>query len=109
MWVLKTHTKTDKMNDLCQNIRQDFDIYWNIDHQKAKKLNGEKNKTHTQTSEQPTKQPKKQRNGHNNQPTNQQTSFVFVWSDVRVGAIACGQAIQIKRQHASNHANQHKS
>ena len=33
-----THIKSDKINDLCQNIRQDFDIYRNIDHQKAKKL-----------------------------------------------------------------------
>ena len=35
MWVLKAHAKID---DFCQNNRQDFDIYWNIDHQKAKKL-----------------------------------------------------------------------
>ena len=33
-----THTNTDKINDVCQHIQQDFDIYWNIDHQKAKKL-----------------------------------------------------------------------
>ena len=30
------------------------------------------------------------------------------WSDAVAGAIACGQTKQIKRQHASNHANQHK-
>ena len=38
LWVLNAHTKSDKINDFCQNIRQDFDIYRNIDHQKAKKL-----------------------------------------------------------------------
>ena len=31
LWVLKAHTKTDKIDDVCQNIRQDFDIYRNID------------------------------------------------------------------------------
>ena len=34
LWVLKAHTKTNKIDDFCQNIRQDFDIYWNIEHQK---------------------------------------------------------------------------
>ena len=38
LWVLKTHTQNDKINDIGQNIRQHFDMYWNIDHQKAKKL-----------------------------------------------------------------------
>ena len=38
LWVLKAHAKTDKIDDFCQNIRQDFDIYWNIEHQKTKKL-----------------------------------------------------------------------
>ena len=37
-WVLKPHTKTEEIDDVCQNIRQDFDIHWNTDHQKAKKL-----------------------------------------------------------------------
>ena len=35
------HTKINKINDLRENIRQDVDIYWNIDHQKAKKLKKE--------------------------------------------------------------------
>ncbi len=35
-------------------------------------------------------------------------SPVFFWSDAMAGAIACGQTKQIKRQHASNHANQPK-
>ena len=38
LWVLKAHTQTDKINDFCQNIRLDFDIYRNIDNQKAKKV-----------------------------------------------------------------------
>ena len=43
-WVLKAHTKTDKIGGVCQNIRQDVDIYWNIDHQKAKKLKKQQRK-----------------------------------------------------------------
>ena len=27
-----------QFDDVCQQIRQDLDIYWNIDHQKEKKL-----------------------------------------------------------------------
>ena len=38
LWVLNAHTKTDKIDDVFQHIRQFFDIYWNIDHLKAKKL-----------------------------------------------------------------------
>ena len=38
LWVLKAHTNTDKIEDVCQNIRQGFDTYRNIDYQKAKKL-----------------------------------------------------------------------
>ena len=26
----KSHAKIDKINNFCQNIRQDFDIYWNM-------------------------------------------------------------------------------
>ena len=44
LWVLKAHTKTNKIDDLCQNIRQDFDIYRNIDHQKARQLKREQRK-----------------------------------------------------------------
>ena len=40
--------------------------------------------------------------------TNKQGRLFFVWSDAMVGAIACGQTKQIKRQRASNHANRHK-
>ena len=95
------------MGDFCQNIRQDFDIYRNIDNQKAKKLKKKqrkKNKTHKQTSEQTNKQTNKQRNKTNKQAV----SPVFFWSDAMVGAIACGQTKQTKRKQASNHANQHK-
>ena len=38
LWVLKAHIKPDKIHDVGQNICQYFDIYRNIDHQKAKKL-----------------------------------------------------------------------
>ena len=65
LWVLKAHTEINKIDDHCQNIRQDFDIYRNIDHQKAKKLKKKqrkKNKTHKQTSGQTNKQTSKQRN-----------------------------------------------
>ena len=64
LWVLKAHTKIHKMNDNCQNIRQDFDIYRNIDNQKAKKLKMKQktNNTHTQTSDQTNKQTNKRTN-----------------------------------------------
>ena len=67
LWVLKAHTKTNKIDDFCQNIRQDFDIYWNIDHEKTKKLKKKqrkKNKTHKQTSDQTNKHTTKQRKPH---------------------------------------------
>ena len=64
--VLKAHIKIYKIHDFCQHLRQDFDIYRNIDHQKAKKLKQEtkenKNKTHKQTRDQTNKQTNKQRN-----------------------------------------------
>ena len=31
-------SRSSHFDDFGQNLRQDFDIYWNIDHQKAKKL-----------------------------------------------------------------------
>ena len=40
--------------------------------------------------------------------TNKRCRLFFFWSDAMAGAIACGQTKQIKRQQASNHANQHK-
>ena len=57
LWVLKAHTKICKMYDFGQNLRQDFDIYRNIDHQKAKKLEKETRgkKTHKQTRDQTNK------------------------------------------------------
>ena len=70
LWVLKAHTKTDRIDDVWQNVRQDFDIYRNIDHQKAKKLKKKqrkKNKTHKQTSDQTNKQTSKQRNNKDKQ------------------------------------------
>ena len=54
LWVLKAHTQIYKNYDFCQNLRQDFRIYRDIDHQKAKFVksnNGKKNKTHKQTKD----------------------------------------------------------
>ena len=111
LWVLKAHTKTYKIHDVCQNLRQDFDIYRNIDHQKVKKLKKEtkeKQKRHTNKPE--TKQINKRTNKETTKTknTNKRCRLFFFWSDVMAGAIACGQTIQIKRQQASNHANPHK-
>ena len=47
--VLKAPIKTDRIDDLCQIIRQDFDIYRNIDHQKAKKLKKKQRKKEQDT------------------------------------------------------------
>ena len=47
LWVLKAHTKIHKMNDNCRDIRQEFDIYRNIDNQKAKKLKRKQKKQQT--------------------------------------------------------------
>ena len=67
LWVLNAHTKTDKIDDLCQNIRQDFDIYRNIDNQKAKKLKKkQKEKQTTHTNKQATKQINKRTNEQTN-------------------------------------------
>ena len=96
-------------DDVCQNVRQDVDIYWNLDHQKAKKLKKKqtkKNKTHKQTGEPTNKQMNKQRNEKNKQP-NKQCRLFFCWSDAMAGAIACGQTKQMKRQQTNNHANRH--
>ena len=35
LWVLKARTKTNRISDFCQIVRQDFRIYRNIDHQSA--------------------------------------------------------------------------
>ena len=40
--VSYAHIKINKIDNVCQNIRQDFDIYRNIDNQKAKKLKKKK-------------------------------------------------------------------
>ena len=67
MWVFKSQTKTDKINDLYQIIRQAFDIYWNIDHQKAKKLKKkQKEKRIRHTSKQASKQINKRGNKETN-------------------------------------------
>ena len=58
-------SENDKIEDVCQDNRQDFDICQNIDHQKTKKLKKKhktNNKTHKQTSDQTNKQTNKQRN-----------------------------------------------
>ena len=62
LWVLKAHTKSDKIDDFCQNIRQDFDIYLNIDHQKAKKLKKEQRRRTRHTNKQAIKQINKRTN-----------------------------------------------
>ena len=67
LWVLNAHTKIHKMNDNCQNIRQDFDIYRNIDNQKAKKLKKKQKKKQTRH---PNKQATKQINKRTNEQTN---------------------------------------
>ena len=70
LWVLKARTKTDRISDFCQIFRQDFRIYRNIDHQKAKELKQQqwkKNKTHKQTKDRTSKQTNKQRNEKNKQ------------------------------------------
>ena len=80
LWVLNAPTKTNRIDDVCQNVRQDFDIYRNIDHQKAKKLKKKqrkRNKTHKETSEQTNKQTNKQRN-NKNKKNKQAMSFVFL-------------------------------
>ena len=77
LWVLQAYIKIHKIGDHCQNIRQDFDIYRNIHHQKAKKLKKQtkvKHKPHKQTSDQTIKQTNKQRNKTNKQ----RRLFLFV-------------------------------
>ena len=79
LWVIKAHTKTYKIHDVCQNLRQDFDVYRNIDHQKAKKLkkrNKGKNKTHKQTRDQTNKQTSKQRNNETKKQTSNVACFL---------------------------------
>ena len=54
-------------DDVCENICQDFDIYWNIEYQKAKILKNKKMKkikTHKQANDQTNKQTNKQRKPH---------------------------------------------
>ena len=57
LWVLIAHTKIHKIDDNCQNIRQYFNIYRNIDNQKAKKLQRKQQKKEqdTQTNKRPNK------------------------------------------------------
>ena len=57
LWVLKAHIKIDKIDDVCQNIRQGFDICRNIDNQKAKKLKKKQRgkEQDTQTNKRPNK------------------------------------------------------
>ena len=95
LWVLKAHTKSDKIDDFCQNIRQDFDIYLNIDHQKAKKLKKEQRRRTRHTNKQAIKQINK-RTDEETTKTNKPSRLFFFWSDAMAGAIACGQTKQIK-------------
>ena len=77
LWVLKAHTKIHKMNDNCQNIRQVFYIYRNIDNQKARKQKKETkektNNTHKQTSDQTNKQTNKETKQKSIKRINKQT------------------------------------
>ena len=108
LWVLKAHTTTYKIDDCCQNIRQDFDIYRNIDNRKANKLKKETNeKRIIHANKQAIKQISKRTNKETKK-TNKQRRLFFFWSDAMAGAIACGQTKQTKRKQASNHANQHQ-
>ena len=69
------------MNDNCQNIRQDFDIYRNIDNQKAKKLKRkQKKKQTTHTNKQATKQINT-RTDKETKKRNKQCRLFFFWSD----------------------------
>ena len=79
----------------CQDIRQDFDIYWNIDHQKAKKLKKEtKEKRIRHTNNQASKQINKRTNKETGNTNNQTINVAcFCWSDAMAGAITCGQTI----------------
>ena len=98
LWVLKAHTKSYKIDDFSQNIRQDFDIYLNIDHQKAKKLKKEQRRRTRHTNKQAIKQINKRTNKGTTKTNKPSRLFFFFWSDAMVGAIACGQTKQIKRQ-----------
>ena len=76
LWVLKAHTKTNRINDFCQNVRQDFVIYRNIDHQKAKKLEKKQRKKEQDT--QTNKRSNKQANAQTKkQKTNKQCRLFF--------------------------------
>ena len=72
LWVLKAHTKPDKIHDFFQNICQDFDIYRNIDHQKAKKLKRNKGKHIRHTNKHATKQINKRTNTETKKQKNKQ-------------------------------------
>ena len=72
LWVLKAHIKIYKIHDFCQNLRQDFDIYRNIDHQKGKKLKKETKETKRHTNKQETKQIKKRANKETTKQKNKQ-------------------------------------
>ena len=78
LWVLKAHTKSDKIDDFCQNIRQDFDIYRNIDHQKAKELKKKQRKKRTRhTNKQAIKQINK-RTDEETTKTNKPSRLLFL-------------------------------
>ena len=61
LWVLKAHTKTDKIDDVCQNIRQDLTFTGTSIIKKQR--NEERNK-HKQTSDQTNKHTTKRRKPH---------------------------------------------
>ena len=65
LWVLEAHANTDKIDDFFQNIRQDFNIYWNIEHQKAKKLKKKQRKKIRHTNKQASTQINKRTNKEN--------------------------------------------
>ncbi len=72
--VFKKHTlKLIKLKIFWKIIRQDFDIYWNIDYQKAKKLKKKQKKWIRHTNKQASKQINKRTN---KETKNKQTSNV---------------------------------
>ena len=81
--VLQAHTTIHKLDDFCQNIRQDFDIYRNIDNQKAKEQKKkQKKKQTTHTNKQATKQINKRTNKETNkQPSNVACFFLVRCND----------------------------
>ena len=108
LWVLKAHTKIDKIDDFLLKYSSRF---WDLSEHRSSKSKETKKETKEKRIRHTNKQASKQINKQTNKETtktNKQCRLFFFWSDAMAGAIACGQTKQIKREQASNHANQHK-